>query len=73
MRALMSGLRAGEAVASALAGSGQPLARYREMQSRAFAAYLVQRQYYYRAERRWPRHSYWRSRYCESVPLSAGD
>lgn len=73
MRALMSGLRAGEAVASALAGSGQALARYREMQSRAFAGYLVQRQYYYRAERRWPRHSFWRNRYREAVPLSAGD
>jgi flavin-dependent dehydrogenase len=69
MRALMSGLRAAEAIASAFAGSGQGLARYREMQSRAFAAYLVQRRYYYRAEKRWPRHSFWRSRYCEPVPL----
>jgi len=73
MRALMSGLRAAEAIASAFTGGGQALARYREMQRRAFAAYLVQRRYYYRAERRWPRHTFWRSRYCEAVPLSAGD
>jgi flavin-dependent dehydrogenase len=73
MRALMSGLRAAEAATLAFAGSDQALARYREMQSRAFTSYLVQRRYYYRAEKRWPKHSFWRSRYCEAVPLSAED
>lgn len=73
MRALMSGLRAAEALTLAFAGSDQALARYREMQSRAFASYLVQRRYYYRAEKRWPKHSFWRSRYCKAVPLSAED
>jgi flavin-dependent dehydrogenase len=72
MRALMSGLRAAEAVALALAGRRQALACYAQMQTRAFAAYLAQRQRYYRAETRWPMHSFWRSRYCEAVPLLEG-
>ena len=72
MRALMSGLRAAEAVALALAGRRQALACYGEMQTRAFAAYLAQRREYYRAETRWPMYSFWRSRYCEAVPLLEG-
>jgi flavin-dependent dehydrogenase len=72
MCALMSGLRAGEAVALALAGRRQALACYTEMQTRAFAAYLAQRRGYYRAETRWPMHSFWRTRYCEAVPLLRG-
>jgi flavin-dependent dehydrogenase len=73
MQALTSGLRAAEAVALAISGRGQAVARYREMQARAFETYLGQRRLYYRAERRWPRQSFWRSRHREAVPLSAGD
>ena len=70
MRALMSGLRAAEAVTSALAGRGQALERYAEMQRRAYDAYLIERRDYYRAEGRWPMHSFWSRRHCQTAPLS---
>jgi flavin-dependent dehydrogenase len=72
VRALASGLRAAEAVALALAGRGQALERYAEMQTRAYEAYLAQRRNYYRAETRWPMHSFWHRRHREAVPLSQG-
>jgi flavin-dependent dehydrogenase len=72
MRALMSGSRAAEAVALALAGSGRALERYTEMQTRAYETYLTQRRDYYRAELRWPMQRFWQRRYCEPVPLSQG-
>jgi len=72
MRALMSGLRAAEAVGLELAGRGQALERYAHMQRHAFAAYLAAQRQYYRAERRWPMHSFWRSRFRGAVPLSQG-
>jgi flavin-dependent dehydrogenase len=73
MRALTSGLRAAEAVALVLSGRDDALAHYREMQRRAFEAYLAQRRLYYQAENRWPMHSFWRSRHGEAIPLAAGD
>jgi flavin-dependent dehydrogenase len=72
MRALMSGLRAAEAVTSALAGRCQALERYAEMQRWAYEAYLIERRDYYRAEGRWPMHSFWSRRHCQAVPLSEG-
>lgn len=70
VRALMSGLRGAEAVTSALAGRGQALERYAQMQRRAYEAYLIERRDYYRAEVRWPTHSFWARRHCEAAPLS---
>jgi len=72
MRALMSGLRAAEAVGLEFAGRGQALERYAHMQRHAFAAYLAVQRQYYRAERRWPMHSFWQSRFPGAVPISQG-
>jgi flavin-dependent dehydrogenase len=60
--ALASGIRAGEALDSALAGEAAALDAYGSSASDAFREYSRQRAIYYGREQRWPQSVFWRRR-----------
>ena len=61
-KALVSGLRAAEAVDARLRGDAEALARHEAQAFGAFAAYLDERAAQYGAEGRWPESPFWRRR-----------
>jgi flavin-dependent dehydrogenase len=62
--ALASGIRAGEALDSALAGEAAALDAYGSSASDAFREYSRQRAIYYGREQRWPQSVFWRRRHA---------
>jgi flavin-dependent dehydrogenase len=60
--ALDTGLRAGQAIDSALAGDAGPLADYAQAVGRIYSAYQEGLAACYAAERRWPDQPFWRRR-----------
>lgn len=66
--ALRSGLGAGAAVASSLAGDDDALARYADEQEALHADHLRRHRYFYGCEPRWPGHPFWSRRHGD-LPL----
>ena len=61
-KGLAGGLRAGDAIAAALAGAPARLEEYSRQLREVLALYLETRRAYYRAEGRWPEAPFWRRR-----------
>jgi flavin-dependent dehydrogenase len=68
--ALVSGMRAADAIDSALAGNPQAVPRYAEWMHAAFDHYLVQCARHYAAEQRWPHSPFWSRRSSTREPSS---
>lgn len=67
--ALYTGMHAGDAVASALAGNNRPVARYCSHLSAIYRTYLRHRYDVYIAESRWPHSAFWQRRQA-ALPAS---
>jgi flavin-dependent dehydrogenase len=70
LNALYTGLRAGQAIARALAGDHSGVAHYGSRLGQVYAAYLRNRHIFYAGEPRWSGHPFWQRRH--SVLKAAG-
>lgn len=63
LRALRSGLAAGQTILSVLSGDELALREHRSVQQQEFRLYLQQRRAYYRRENRWSKEPFWSRRH----------
>ncbi len=61
-KALRSGIRAAEAIASYFTGDGEALVEYESQTRRQFELYLEDRRQYYTLEKRWANSEFWQRR-----------
>lgn len=60
--ALYSGVAAGQALLTTMAGDPQALVRYQQRLDVIYDAYLCKRKFFYSLEQRWPRSLFWQER-----------
>jgi len=63
LRALRSGLAAGQTILSVLSGDESALREHQSVQQQEFRLYLEQRRAYYRRENRWSKEPFWSRRH----------